>query len=202
MSAGHSLCRAEIGWNHEPLVPDTGMEAFLFVCAWHKNVINKENSRKMWIEQLEKRLESGLSMIRHIWIEHMDMTEMDIERESTDVLVETDDGAMWSASFVTIPYLQRQMQMSREVAHDIANMPPVRFVAIETPHVIVDRLDQDTIEDTIDNMMTLGVFESVFVLQRAEEAAETTENEFTVMQASVEHVSVQITASESTPGQD
>jgi len=56
------------------------------------------------------------------------------------------------------------MQASREVAHDIANMPPVRFVAIETPHVIVDTLDQDTIEDTIDNLMTLGVFESVFTL--------------------------------------
>jgi len=30
--------------------------------------------------------------------------------------------------------------------------------------VIVDTLDQDTIEDTIDNLMTLGVFESVFTL--------------------------------------
>ncbi len=102
-------------------------------------------------------------MIKHVWIEQQGMAGFDPLNDSTDVIVLTEDGAMWSASFVTVPYLQRQMQMSREVAHDIANMPPVRFVAIETPHVIVDLLDQDTIEDTIDNMMTLGVFESVFV---------------------------------------
>lgn len=103
-------------------------------------------------------------MIKHIWIEHQDALGFDPARDSTDVLVLTEDDELWSASFVTIPYLQRQMQASREVAHDIANMPPVRFVAIETPHVIVDTLDQDTIEDTIDNLMTLGVFESVFTL--------------------------------------
>ncbi len=102
-------------------------------------------------------------MIKHIWIEQQGERDFDNVRDSTDVIVETEDGAMWSASFVTIPYLQRQMQMSREVAGELVNMPPVRFVAIETPHVVVDSLDQDTIEDTIDNMMTLGVFESVFV---------------------------------------
>ena len=103
-------------------------------------------------------------MIKHIWIEHQGTTGFDPARDSTDVLVLTEDDELWAASFVTIPFLQRQMQASREVAHDIANMPPVRFVAIETPHVIVDALDQDTIEDTIDNLMTLGVFESVFTL--------------------------------------
>ena len=103
-------------------------------------------------------------MIKRVWIELQGTTGFDPLRDSTDVLVETEDGEIWSASFVTIPYLQRQMQTSREVARDIANMPPVRFVAIETPHVIVDMLDRDTIEDTIDNMMTLGVFESVFTL--------------------------------------
>jgi hypothetical protein len=43
-------------------------------------------------------------------------------------------------------------------------MPLVRFVALETPHVIVEDLLPDTIEDTIDNLMTLGTFESVFIL--------------------------------------
>jgi hypothetical protein len=114
-------------------------------------------------------------MIKHIWIEQQSDHDFDWLRDSTDVIVETEDGAMWSASFVTIPYLQRQMQMSREVAGDIANMPPVRFIAIETPHVVVDSLDQDTIEDTIDNMMTLGVFESVFVLYSEDTTAETTQ---------------------------
>lgn len=126
----------------------------------------------MWLHELQIRLEGGLSMIKHIWIEQQDAADFDPEHDSTDVFVETDDGAMWSASFVTVTYLQRQMEMSREVAHDIHNMPPIRFVAIETPHVIVDSLDQDTIEDTIDNMMTLGVFESVFVLHHEEPTTE------------------------------
>jgi nitrate reductase NapAB chaperone NapD len=137
-------------------------------------VQNWGNRRIMWIQELELRLESGFSMIRHIWIERQGEVSFDPLRDSTDVFVETDDGAMWSASFVTVSYLQRQMEMSREVARDINNMPPVRFVAIETPHVIIDSLDQETIEDTIDNMMTLGVFESVFVLHHAEDAAEPT----------------------------
>ncbi len=99
-------------------------------------------------------------MIKHIWLDQNE--GFDPERDSADVLVETEDGLLWSASFVTIPYLQRQMELSRDVAQDEANMPPVRFIAIETPHVIVDNLMKDTIEDTIDNLMTLGIFESVF----------------------------------------
>jgi len=103
-------------------------------------------------------------MIKHIWIERQEGETLLAHVDSADVLVETEDGLMWSASFVTIPYLQRQMEVSREVAGDIDNMPQVRFTAIETPHVIVDNLLSDTIEDTIDNLMTLGMFESVFVL--------------------------------------
>lgn len=75
---------------------------------------------------------------------------------------------MWSASFATINYLHRQMETSRAVARDHAGMPQIRFTAIETPHVIVDTLDENTIEDAIDNMVTLGVFETAFVLQRDE----------------------------------
>ena len=109
-------------------------------------------------------------MIKHIWIEHLNNVGFDTARDSTDVLVQLDDGELWSASFVTIPFLQRQMQTSREVASGFINMPAVRFTTIETPHVIVDALDQDTIEDTIDNLMTLGVFESVFTLYREDDA--------------------------------
>lgn len=115
-------------------------------------------------------------MIRHIWIEQAGDVDFDPLHNATDVLVEVEDGSMWAASFATVGYLHRQMETSRAVARDFAGMPTVRFVAIETPHVIVDSLDQDTIEDTIDNMMTLGVFESVFVLQREEEVAVTPQN--------------------------
>ena len=106
-------------------------------------------------------------MIKHVWIEWQNAAGFDPLRDSIDVVVETEDGMRWQASFVTIPYLQRQMQTSREVAQGLTNMPPIRFVTIETPHVIVDALDEETIEDTIDNLMTLGVFESVFTRQIA-----------------------------------
>jgi hypothetical protein len=108
--------------------------------------------------------QDGDAMIKRVWIEYNDGQAFDPKRDSADVLVETDDELLWTASFVTIPYLQRQMELSREVAKDVDNMPLVRFIAIETPHVIVDDLSQDTIEDTIDNLMTLGVFEGVFTL--------------------------------------
>lgn len=109
-------------------------------------------------------------MIKHIWIEYLNNVDFDRVRGSTDVLVQLDDGELWSASFVTIPFLQRQMQTSREVASGFSNMPAVRFTTIETPHVIVDTLDQDTIEDTIDNLMTLGIFESTFTLYREDDS--------------------------------
>jgi hypothetical protein len=101
-------------------------------------------------------------MIKQIRIE-MNMQETEAQRDNANVIVETDDGLIWHTPFVTIPFLQRQMYLSRDVAKDLNNMAPVRFVAIETPHVIVENLLQDTIEDTIDNLMTLGVFETVFV---------------------------------------
>src|SRR5438046_9498035 len=103
-------------------------------------------------------------MCKQVWVEQNEGKACNPWRAIADVLVETDDELLWTASFVTIPYLQRQMELSRDVAKDVNNMPLVRFIAIETPHVIVDDLSQDTIEDTIDNLMTLGVFESVFTL--------------------------------------
>jgi hypothetical protein len=109
-------------------------------------------------------MQDGNTMIKRVWVEQNEGKAFNPKRDSADVLVETEDGLMWTASFVTIPFLQRQMELSRDVAKDVNNMPPVRFVAIETPHVVVDDLSQDTIEDTIDNLMTLGIFESVFTL--------------------------------------
>ena len=109
-------------------------------------------------------------MIKHVWVETQGTGDINNEYDSADVLVETEDGLLWAASFVTIPYLQRQMELSREAAQTFPNMPLIRFAAIETPHVIVDNLMQDTIEDTIDNLMTLGTFECVFTLHSEEES--------------------------------
>jgi hypothetical protein len=101
-------------------------------------------------------------MIKQIRVEH-NLQDTEAQRDNADVLVQTDDGLWWRGFFVTIPFLQRQMYLSRDVAKDSDHrMAPVRFVAIETPHVIVENLLRDTIEDTIDNLMTLGIFEGVF----------------------------------------
>jgi hypothetical protein len=109
-------------------------------------------------------------MIKRVWIEQQVESGFDPYSDATDVLVETEDGQIWMAAFVTIPYLMRQMELSRDMAQsmdlDLLEMPRVKFVALETPHVIVENLLPDTIEDTVDNLMTLGTFESVFVLHQ------------------------------------
>src|ERR1041385_3561568 len=102
-------------------------------------------------------------MINRLWIEQ-NLSVSEAQRDNADVLVETETGLRWRAAFVTIPFLQRQMQLNRAFGQDMDNLHPIRFTAIETPHVIVDNLLESTIEDTVDNLMTLGVFESVFTL--------------------------------------
>ena len=102
-------------------------------------------------------------MINRLWVEQ-DLSVSEAQLDNAEVLVETETGLRWRASFVTIPFLQRQMQLNRAFGQDLDKLHPVRFTAIETPHVIVDNLLESTIEETVDNLMTMGVFESVFTL--------------------------------------
>lgn len=102
-------------------------------------------------------------LLKRVWIEQGSTHGFDPYHDSTDVIVETYDGQMWLSHFVTIPFLQRQMYVSCEVAEDEAQLLPVRFISMETPHVIVENLLPETIEDTIENLITLGTFESVFM---------------------------------------
>ena len=98
---------------------------------------------------------------KHVYIEmHSDAQEPD----SCDVIVETDNGKIYNALFITIPYLQRQMQLSYTVGKQLPDVPPVRYAVLETPHLVVDNLNRDTIEDTIDNLLALDVFEGLFTL--------------------------------------
>jgi len=84
--------------------------------------------------------------------------------DSADVLVEMEDDKLWQAHFVTLAHLQQEMRLSLDVArqHQRA-LAATQFLALETPHVIVENLTSDIIEDVVDNLMALGVFESVFV---------------------------------------
>src|SRR5258706_5409683 len=102
-------------------------------------------------------------MINRLGVEQ-DLSVSEAQLDNAEVLVETETGLRWRASFVTIPFLQRQMQLNRAFGQDLDKLHPVRFTAIETPHVILDNLLESTIEETVDNLMTMGVFESVFTL--------------------------------------
>jgi hypothetical protein len=96
--------------------------------------------------------------VKRVWI---DDTE-GVQQGCVDVLAEMEDGSLWMARFVTIPYLQQQMDYGLQVSEGLPNTPKVRYATIETRHVIVDRLDMETIEDVIDNLLALDVFESMF----------------------------------------
>jgi hypothetical protein len=95
---------------------------------------------------------------KRIWIEMHDSVEVD----ACDVIVEMENGCYYTAMFVTLPYLARQMDLSYDISKNLPDTPAVRYAALETPHIIVPDLSRDTIEDTIDNLLALDTFESLF----------------------------------------
>jgi hypothetical protein len=113
-----------------------------------------------------------IEMPKHVWIEmHSNDTG---QSDSCDVIVETEDHKIYTSLFITIPYLQRQMQLGYAVTKQLPDTLPVYFAALETPHVVVEDLERDTIEDTIDNLLALDTFESVFTLVTEHEDEATT----------------------------
>ena len=66
------------------------------------------------------------------------------------------------------------MELSFAVSKQFPDALPVRYAVLETPHVVVDNLERDTIEDTIDNLLTLDMFESVFTQVTEDETTRTT----------------------------
>jgi len=105
---------------------------------------------------------------KHVWIEMGDAPEAD----ACDVLVEMEDGSLYTAMFATLPYLRRQMDLSYEVSKQVPDVLPVRYMALETPHILVENLERDTIEDTIDNLLTLEIFENLFTKVSAQDDEE------------------------------
>jgi len=101
---------------------------------------------------------SVVDVPEHIWIE----THDDVEADACDVIVKMENGAYYTAVFVTLPYLERQMDLSYEVSKQLPYTTPVRYAALETPHILVSDLKRETIEDTIDNLLALDVFENLF----------------------------------------
>lgn len=101
---------------------------------------------------------SVVDVPEHIWIEIQDSAEAD----ACDVIVRMENGAYYTAVFVTLPYLQRQMDLSYEVSKQLPDTTPVRYAALETPHILVADLSRETIEDTIDNLLALDIFVNLF----------------------------------------
>lgn len=100
----------------------------------------------------------SLLLPMHVWIEWCDASARDV----CDVIIEMEDGILYTAVFVTLDYLHRQMDFSYAMSKQLPDTPPVRYVALETPHVVVQNMNRDTIEDTIDNLLALDVFEAFF----------------------------------------
>lgn len=110
----------------------------------------------MAIAQRQDVYSSVLMPVR-VWIErHGD------DDDARDVIVEMEDGMMFTAVFVTPGYLNRQMELTLEACKQLPDTAPVRFATLDTPHIVVENLKRDTIEDTIDNLLAMDVFESSF----------------------------------------
>lgn len=111
---------------------------------------------------------TALMMPRRVWRELPPTGDLD----SCDVLVEMEDGVLYTAAFVTMPYFERQMRLSYEVSKSLPECMPLPFMTVETPHVVVADLDAETIEDAIDNMLALDTFLSIFTQVSENEPAE------------------------------
>ncbi len=97
-------------------------------------------------------------MPERLWVEMQDA----VERDSCDVIVQMEGGSYYTAMFVTLPYLRRQMELTYAVSKQLPDTPAVRYALMDTPHILVDNLDWDTIEDTVDNLLSLDAFETLF----------------------------------------
>lgn len=93
-----------------------------------------------------------------IWIEMQDPHDQD----ACDVIVKMENGQYYAAVFVTLPFLARQMDLSYEVCKEMRYATPVHYATLETPHILVASCDRETIEDTIDNLLALDIFENLF----------------------------------------
>ncbi|MDX2075050.1 MAG: hypothetical protein SFZ02_01355 [bacterium] len=98
--------------------------------------------------------------------------------EARDVIIELDNGVIYTGVFITLNYLKRQMELTQQLTQQLEDTVPTRFAALDTPHIVVETLARDSIEDTIDNLLAMDIFESYFtqVTDSPEEEAKGTSN--------------------------
>jgi hypothetical protein len=115
--------------------------------------------------------------------------EVHEDGESCDVIVRMDNSAMYTAHFVTLSFLKRQMELNYELSQLVEDTIPVHFTTLDTPHVLVENLNRDTIEDTIDNLIVMETFESLFTrVTETEDDATTTTTTATTGQRATQEV--------------
>ena len=100
------------------------------------------------------------------------LCEMHEEGDACDVIVRMEDGTLYTALFATLSYIHRQLSLTWMVTESIPETPPVRFAVLDTPHIIVEQLQLQIIEDTIDNLVAQDVFESLFTRVTEHEKAD------------------------------
>lgn len=104
-----------------------------------------------------EQFRASIPTVERIWIEiHEDSDD------ARDVIVRMEDGAIYTALFVTLPYMRRQMELTHQLCQLVDGTVPIRFATLDTPHVLVENLDREGIEDTIDNLLALEIFETMF----------------------------------------
>lgn len=110
------------------------------------------------VELMEKHSSTfeGLHTPEKVWF------ELHREKDACDVLVQMDDGTVYTALFAITAYISRQMDLQFRVSQQLEDTPQVRYCVLDTPHILVEELSHDVIEDTIDNLIALDVFESHF----------------------------------------
>ena len=101
--------------------------------------------------------------------------EMHEEGDACDVIVQMEDGTVYTALFATLSYIDRQLALTWMVTESIPETAPVRYAVLDTPHIIVEQLRLETIEDTIDNLVAQDVFESLFTRVTEDERADAPE---------------------------
>jgi len=115
--------------------------------------------------------DAALHVPEHIWF------ELHEEGDACDVIVQMEDGNVYTALFITLPYLERQMQFNYEMSSQMTDSPAVHYCALETPHILVDNLERDIIEDTIDHLLAMDVFEGHFTRVTDDQTPTTTETQ-------------------------
>lgn len=105
---------------------------------------------------LDNEAFGGLYTVEKAWF------ELNSEGDACDVLVRTEDGTVFTGLFATVEYIQRQMEITYQMTSTFSDTTPVFCAILDTPHIIVSQLSVDVIEDTIDNLMAMDVFESHF----------------------------------------